>query len=145
MALPRENRTAKVIAVEEAIKKMSPQELAALPGLDGEDFKVFGTFIQHFCFIDLNLRRALELFAISKMPVFLPGERWGYRHNRPLDGLGRSPVFKRNKASRRLTTNSFFLRDGSLPGWAKTLLSRLRALLRLEPGPEGHAQRFTKA
>lgn len=66
MALPRENRTAKVIAVEAAIKKMSPQELAALPGLDGEDFKVFGTLIQHFCFIDLNLRRALELFAISK-------------------------------------------------------------------------------
>ena len=23
--------------------------------------------MQHFCFIDLNLRRALELFAISKM------------------------------------------------------------------------------
>jgi hypothetical protein len=67
MALPKENRTAKVIAVEEAIKKMSPQELEALPGLDGEDFKVFGTLIQHFCFIDLNLRRALELFAISKM------------------------------------------------------------------------------
>jgi hypothetical protein len=48
MALPRENRTANVIAVEEAIKKMSPQELAALPCLDGEDFKVFGTLIQHF-------------------------------------------------------------------------------------------------
>jgi hypothetical protein len=67
MALPRENRTANVIAVEEAIKKMSPQELAALPCLDGEDFKVFGTLIQHFCFIDLNLRRALEVFAIAKM------------------------------------------------------------------------------
>jgi len=64
MALPREDRTAKVIAVEEAIKTMSPQELAALPGLDGEDFKVFCTLI---CFIDLNLRRALEPFAISKM------------------------------------------------------------------------------
>ena len=46
MALPREDRTAKVIAVEEAIKKMSPQELVALPGLDAEDFKVFGTLIQ---------------------------------------------------------------------------------------------------
>ncbi len=67
MALPKENRTEKVITVEEVMKKMSPQELAALPGLDGEDFKVFGTFIKHFCFIDLNLRRALELFAISKM------------------------------------------------------------------------------
>jgi hypothetical protein len=67
MALPRENRTAKVIAVEAAMKKMSPQELQALPGLDEEDFKVFGTFIQHFCFIGLNLRRALEIFEIVKM------------------------------------------------------------------------------
>src|SRR6266567_1321578 len=67
MALPGENRTPKVIAIEEAIKKMSSQELAALPGLDGEDFKTFGTLIQHFCFIDLNLRRALELFALKKM------------------------------------------------------------------------------
>ena len=37
MALPREIRIAKVIEVENAIKKMSPQEVAALPGLDGED------------------------------------------------------------------------------------------------------------
>src|ERR1700730_18988924 len=73
-------------------------------------------------------------------PVFFPGERWGYRHNRPqglaLTAWGAAPSsLNRDKASRRLTTNSFFLRDGSLPGWAKTLLSRLRALLRLEPGP----------
>ena len=38
---------------------MSPQELSALPSLDEDDFKVFGALIQHFCFIDLNLRRAL--------------------------------------------------------------------------------------
>ena len=67
MALPREIRTSKVIEVETAIKKMSPQEIAALPGLDDDDFKVFGTLIQHFCFIDLNLRRALEMFVKSKM------------------------------------------------------------------------------
>lgn len=67
MALPSENRTAKVIAVEEAIKSMSPQQLAALPALEEEDFKVFGTLIQHFCFVDLNLRRALELFKIKGM------------------------------------------------------------------------------
>jgi hypothetical protein len=41
--------------------------LAALPGLNGDDFMVFGTLIQHFCFIDLNLRRALELFKLSEM------------------------------------------------------------------------------
>jgi len=67
MALPREIRTAKVIEVNEAIKKMSPQELSELPGLDEDDFATFGALIQHFCFIDLNLRRALEIFAIAKM------------------------------------------------------------------------------
>ncbi len=67
MALPREIRTAKVIEVDEAIKKMSPQKLSALPSLDEDDFKVFGALIHHFCFIDLNLRRAPEVFAIAKM------------------------------------------------------------------------------
>ncbi len=67
MALPRDNKTAKVVEVDEAIKKMSPEELAALPSLDEEDFRIVGTLIQHFCFIDLNLRRALVLFANSKM------------------------------------------------------------------------------
>ena len=55
------------MAVEAAIGKMSPQELGALPNLDVEDFKLFGTLIQHFAFIDLNLRRALELFQMAKM------------------------------------------------------------------------------
>jgi hypothetical protein len=73
VALPRENRTEKTDAVEEAIKNMSPQEFAALPGLEREDFEAFGMLIQHFCFIDLNLRRALEVFASSKMlPKKLP-------------------------------------------------------------------------
>jgi hypothetical protein len=54
-------------------------------------------------------------------------------------------AFKRDKASRRLTTNSFFLRDGSLPGWAKTPLSRLRAHWRLEPGPGLSAEALAKA
>jgi hypothetical protein len=76
MALPREIRTAEVIEVENAIKKMSPQEVAALPGPDGEDFMVFGMLIQHFCFIDLNLRRALEVFAISKMLPKSAGKRY---------------------------------------------------------------------
>ena len=56
-----------MIAVEAAMKKMSPQELQALPGLDEEDYKVFGTFIQHFCFIDLDFRWVLEIFESVKM------------------------------------------------------------------------------
>lgn len=67
MALPPVIGTAKVIEVNEAVQKMSPKELEALPNLDDDDFKVFGSLIQHFCFVDLNLRRALEVFAISKM------------------------------------------------------------------------------
>jgi hypothetical protein len=67
MALPRENKTAKVIEINDAINRMSPQELSALPTLDEVDFSVFGALIQHFCFIDLNLRRALEVFAIAKI------------------------------------------------------------------------------
>jgi hypothetical protein len=66
MALPREKRTPKVDAIDAAIKKMSLQEFTALPGLERGDFEAFGTLIQHFCFIDLNLRRALEVFASSK-------------------------------------------------------------------------------
>jgi hypothetical protein len=46
---------------------MSPQQLSTLPGLHEEDFKVFGTLIQHFCFIDLNFRRLIEVFANAKM------------------------------------------------------------------------------
>lgn len=73
MALPRENKTTKTDAVTEAINKMSPQERAELPSLEREDFEAFGILIQHFCFIDLNLRRALEVFASSKMlPKKLP-------------------------------------------------------------------------
>jgi hypothetical protein len=66
MALPRENKTEKVTNVQEAVAKMSPQEIGALPGLDDEDFRLFGTLVQHFSFIDLNLRRALEIFHLAK-------------------------------------------------------------------------------
>jgi hypothetical protein len=67
MALPGDNPTDKVKAVEEAIKKMGPKDLAALPDLEAEDFRLFGTLIQQFCFMDLNLRRALETFHSAEM------------------------------------------------------------------------------
>ena len=74
----------------------------------------------------------------------LAGERWGDRHNRPqgsaLTAWGAAPPSNGTKPAVRLTMNSFFLRDGSLPGWAKTPLKRLRALLRLEPDPGRSAE-----
>jgi hypothetical protein len=67
MALPREYLTDKMIELNKRISKMSPTELGALPPLTPEDNEMVGMFIQNFNFIDLNLRRALEIFEIGKI------------------------------------------------------------------------------
>jgi len=66
MALPGEFRNQKVTSVEEAVRNLSAQQLAALPPLEEADFHLFGVIIQHFGFIDLNLRRAVEIFHLGK-------------------------------------------------------------------------------
>ena len=66
MALPGEFRNEKVTSVEEAVLNLSAQQLAALPSLEDADFHLFGVIVQHFGFIDLNLRRAVEIFHIAK-------------------------------------------------------------------------------
>ena len=66
MALPNPVDATKVRAVSEAIGKMSPQEIGALPPLDDDDFRLFGAISQHYCFLDLNLRRALEIMHLAK-------------------------------------------------------------------------------
>jgi hypothetical protein len=71
MVLPKEMKTEKVMAINAAITKMTPQELAALPQLDADDFRLFGIIAQTYCFIDLNLRRALEVMKLAKR---LPSE-----------------------------------------------------------------------
>ena len=71
MALPKAVDAAKVQAVNEALGKMSPQELGALPPLDNDDLRLFGAISQHYCFLDLNLRRALEIMHMAKR---LPAE-----------------------------------------------------------------------
>jgi hypothetical protein len=72
MALPKEVDAEKVRAVHEAIGKMTPQQIGDLPPLEDDDFKLFGIISQHYCFIDLNLRRALEIMHAAKR---LPPER----------------------------------------------------------------------
>src|SRR4051812_35103137 len=67
MALPPEVPAKKVDRVNAALKKMSAAEKGALPGLEADDFRLFGTISQHVCFLDLNLRRALELMHLAKM------------------------------------------------------------------------------
>jgi hypothetical protein len=71
MALPKEVPADKVLKVKEALSKMSTEEKASLPPLEDEDFRLFGAISQHYCFLDLNLRRALEIMRLAKR---LPSE-----------------------------------------------------------------------
>jgi hypothetical protein len=66
MALPKQVYAAKVQAVNEALTRMSPQELDTLPALDADDLRLFGAISQHYCFLDLNLRRALEIMWLAE-------------------------------------------------------------------------------
>lgn len=66
MALPKPVDAAKVQVVSHAIDKMSPQEISDLPPLEDDDFRLFGAISQHYCFLDLNLRRALEIMHLAK-------------------------------------------------------------------------------
>lgn len=66
MALPKEVPADKVQRVNEALSTMSVAEKSALPPLDDEDFRLFGAISQHYCFLDLNLRRALEIMRLAK-------------------------------------------------------------------------------
>jgi hypothetical protein len=83
MALPDEIGSEKVDAISEALSKKSGEEIAALPELEGTDLRCFGRLIQCFCFIDLNLRRALEVFYLAgKLP-----EKWKKDYPKIVDGL----------------------------------------------------------
>lgn len=66
MALPKEVPAEKVLAVQQAIGKMSAQERGNLPPLEDDDYRLFGFISQTYCFIDLNLRRALEIMYLAK-------------------------------------------------------------------------------
>ena len=76
MALPKDNPDEKTDAVAAEIKAMGSKDLAALPDLEPEDFRLFGTLIQYFAFMDLNLRRALETFHSVKLLPTKYVKRW---------------------------------------------------------------------
>jgi len=73
MAIPKEHRTEKVEKVRAEMDKMSPEQLQALPPLENSDLLVFGAIVQHYCFIDFNLRGAIEIFRAGQvlLPEFL--------------------------------------------------------------------------
>lgn len=111
MALPKPVDAAKVRAVSEAIAKMSPQEIAALPPLDDEDFRLFGAISQHYCFIDLNLRRALEIMHLAKR---LPPEhvkKYPNHNDSSLTDVLRGSVEKMDPAIENLEESLFRLEE----------------------------------
>jgi hypothetical protein len=110
VALPRENKTTKTDAVEAAINKMSPQEREALPSLEREDFEAFGRLIQRFCFIDLNLRRALEVFASSK--ILPKSAAKGHQYLTDSDFTEVLEIVKRMDAKVEDTQMALFILDG---------------------------------
>jgi hypothetical protein len=67
MALPSEYLTPKMEATREKLSNLRLSELIALPPLTPKDSEMVGAFIQHFNFIDLNLRRAIEIFSIASL------------------------------------------------------------------------------
>jgi hypothetical protein len=67
MALPPEYLTPKMEATREKLSNLHLSELIALPPLTPEDNEMIGAFIQHFNFIDLNLRRAIEIFSLANL------------------------------------------------------------------------------
>ena len=67
MGLPADNPNATTDLITAEIKAAAGKDLAALPDLQPDDLTLFGTLVQYFCFMDLNLRRALETFHAAKM------------------------------------------------------------------------------
>jgi len=67
MALPGDNPNAVNDAVAAEIKESATKDLASLPSLQAEDLALFGTLVQHFAFMDLNLRGLLNLFHAENM------------------------------------------------------------------------------
>ena len=53
--------------VERKVLSMTPEEISALPPLTDHDFYVIGALIQTYNFVDLNVRRALEIFGASSL------------------------------------------------------------------------------
>jgi|SRR5258708_382291 hypothetical protein len=67
MALPPENRTPRVEALEAIVARTPREKLIDFPVLQPLDHQMVSTLIQLFNYIDFNLRRAIETFAHAKL------------------------------------------------------------------------------
>jgi hypothetical protein len=67
MALPPENRTPRMEALQAIINRTPRKMLANFPNLQPEDHQIVGLFVQIFNYMDFNLRRSIETFAYAKL------------------------------------------------------------------------------
>lgn len=66
MTLP-EYKTASNIRLQEIVDNAGEEGLFNFPSLSEDDCRIFGAYIQHYNYIELNLRRSLEIFCRARI------------------------------------------------------------------------------
>jgi hypothetical protein len=70
MALPLSHRNPHIERLAKLVREVGERELFRFPHLSADVVQMFGAFIQYYNFIDMNLRRSVEAFAIAeKLPA----------------------------------------------------------------------------
>jgi hypothetical protein len=72
MSLPPEFRTSELEEINKKLVAFTPEQFGVLAPLTKDDLMLFGVYIQHYNYIDFNLRRSIEVFRHAKM---LPPQR----------------------------------------------------------------------
>lgn len=67
MALPKAHGTAETARLQAFVMKQAPEAMGLFPILRRTDMQVIGSYIQLFNYIDMHLRRCLEIFARNNM------------------------------------------------------------------------------
>jgi hypothetical protein len=64
MMLPPEAKSEELVRLQRIVADLGETQLFLFPPLEREDVRMLGAFVQFYNFIDLNLRRCVETFAI---------------------------------------------------------------------------------
>ena len=67
MALPIGFSTPEMEAALARVQAMDEAQLQSLLPLQADDLQMIGALIQHYSFVDFNLRRAIEIFHAAKL------------------------------------------------------------------------------
>lgn len=67
MALPKATETPRTRQLQNIVDKLKPEELAGWPGPTKDDFALIGCLVVQFSYIDLSLRRIVEMLDREKM------------------------------------------------------------------------------